>query len=178
MLLPHVIRKREEYLLDPKIREAFSLGNSIQGLRKRNAAVKIGFTNGTFKILTPAHCVFLSLCKSKCDILVVAVNSDASLRSLKKDSFFSVQERVFAVASLCCSDYVTIFDEETPHLCISKVNPDIIFKGGEYKAEDVVCSGKPVEIINHPFKVHTSDILKSKNPKNPENLSEFKYFKL
>ena len=154
---------KSELLMDPCIRDSFSLGNSIQLLKRRNPQTKIGFANGKFRVLTPAHCVFLSLCKTKCDILIAAVNGDYSLRLLGKKSSFSSQERAFALATLSVVDYVTIFDEETPALCISNINPDVIFKGPDYKKEEVVSAGKEVEIIQHPFDLHVSDIEGSKS---------------
>jgi len=165
-----LIRKKEEFLLDPKIRESFQLGNSIQGLKKRNPVIKIGFTNGKFRTITPSHCVFLSLCKTKCDILVVGLNSDYSLRLLNSQSKFDTKERAFALASLIPVDYVTVFDQDTPHLCISSINPDIVFKGPDYKPNEVVSSGKPVEIINHPFDIHVSDLEDKETPKKYFNI--------
>lgn len=171
---PEGSRSKKELLTDPTIREAFSLGNSIQMLKRRNPRTKIGFTNGKFRALTPAHCVFLSLCKTKCDILIVAVNSDYSLRMLGKTSKFSSQERAFSLATLAVVDYVTIFNEETPALCISSINPDVIFKGPDYKPSEVVSSGKAVEIIQHPFNVHVSDLEGSSDSSSFFDISEIK----
>ncbi len=154
---------KTELLYDPCIRDSMAAGNAIQLLKRQKRLITIGFTNGTFKVLTPAHCVFLTLCRTKCDILVVGVNSDYSLRLLERESPFTTQERAFALATLAPVDYVVPFDEETPYLCISKVGADVIFKGPDYKKEDVVNNGIKVEIIDHPFNIHTSDILKSKN---------------
>ena len=163
---------KDQYLYDPKIRSPLSLGDAIQMLKRRNPMTKIGFTNGTYKVLTPAHCVFLSLCKTHCDLLIVGVNSDHSLRMLKRHSHFSTKERSFALATLTVVDYVTIFDEDTPGLCISSVNPDIIFKGPDYDAKDVVAMGKEVKIIQHPFDIHTSDIIKSPDEGSFFNISD------
>lgn len=162
---------KEELLYDPKVRGSLSIGNSLQILKRRNPLMKVGFTNGCWRTLTPAHCVFLSLCRSRCDLLVVGMNSDYSLRLLGRESPFTDKERAFMLASLSIVDYVTVFDEETPSLCISNISPSFVFKGPDYKKEDVVSApGIPVEIINHPFDVHASDILKSK--------SQNKFFKL
>lgn len=160
---------KQDYLYDPKIRDSVSLGNAIQVLKKNNPRIKIGYTNGKFRTLTPAHCVFLSLCKTKCDILIVGLNSDYSLRLLKQESKFSTSERAFALATLSVVDYVCSFDEENPYLSISSVSPDVVFKGPDYKKEDVVSAGKDVEIIEHPFDIHVSDL---------ENKSQNKYFNI
>ena len=164
---------KAELLYDPKIRDSFSLGNSIQSLRKTKPGIKIGFANGTFKVLTPAHCVFLTLCRTKCDLLVVGVNSDYSLRLNGKKSPFDAKERAFALASLHPVDYVSIFDEETPALCIANIDADLVFKGPDYKKDEVVAAGKEVEIIEHPFNIHTSDIM---DTKIKESSGKYKYF--
>lgn len=168
---PQRIPTKSELLYDPKIRSAHSLGNALQTIKQTNNRLNVGFTNGTFKVLTPSHCVFLSLCKTKCDLLVVGVNSDYSLRLLGKKSPFTAQERAFAIASLSVVDYVCIFDEENPYLAITDIQPSKIFKGPDYKGKEVVSAGKPVEIIEHPFNIHTSDIMQTET-------SSPKFFKL
>ena len=160
---------KEELLYDPQIRNAMSVGNAIQALKKHKRLTKIGFTNGKFRVLTPAHCVFLTLCRTQCDILVVGVNSDYSLRLLEQPAQFTTQERAFALASLAPVNYVVPFDEETPYLAISTIRPDVVFKGPDYNAEDVVCAGVPVEIIQHPFDTHVSDIMGEKKYFNLED---------
>lgn len=168
---PQRIPTKSELLYDPKIRSAHSIGDALQNIRKTNHSMKIGFTNGKFRTLTPSHCVFLSLCKTKCDLLIVGVNSDYSLRLNKSSSKFTGQERAFSLASLSVVDYVCVFDEETPHLAITDIQPDVVFKGPDYKGKEVVSCGKPVEIIEHPFDVHVSDIEESPRPQT-------KFFKL
>lgn len=149
---------RAEMLYDPKERPAWSIGQAVQSAKKRNPNLRIGFTNGKFRVLHPAHCIFLTLCRSRCDILVVGINSDYSLRLLGTKSEFDAKERAFALGSLNSVDYVTIFDEETPHLTISSINPDVVFKGPDYAKTEVISAGKPVEILQHPFDVHASDL--------------------
>lgn len=161
---------KNELLYDPKIRSYESLGNAIQSI-KSSRRVKVGFANGKFRVLHPGHCVFLGLCKTQCDILIVGVNSDYSLRLLKEQSPFDAKERAFALSNLSVVDYVTIFDEETPHLCISHLSPDVVFKGPDYKGEDVVSAGRPVMIIDHPFDVHATDVLEPQQ-------KEYKFFKI
>jgi bifunctional ADP-heptose synthase (sugar kinase/adenylyltransferase) len=63
-----------------------------------------------------------------------------------------------------------MFDEETPYKCISEVDPDVVFKGTDYKGKDVVSAGKQVEIIEIPFPIHTSDIIKEKGKTKYFNL--------
>lgn len=164
-------KDKGQLLYDPKIRAYSNLGEAISFLRKQRRT-KVGFTNGTFKILTPAHVVFLGLCKTQCDILIVGVNSDYSLRVLNRESPFSDKERAFCLANLNTVDYVTLFDGETPFEVISHLSPDVIFKGYDYEDKEVVSAGKPVCIVKHPFNVHTSDILKHKEK------VESKFFKI
>lgn len=159
------IFSKDELLYDPKIRDAMAVGNSISSIKKHKRLTKIGFTNGKFRVLTPAHCVFLTLCRTKCDILIVGINSDYSLRLLKNPAKFTTSERAFGLASLAPVNYVVPFDEETPYLTISKIQPDIVFKGPDYKEDEVVSAGIPVEIIEHPFDIHVSDILNKKKDK-------------
>jgi D-beta-D-heptose 7-phosphate kinase/D-beta-D-heptose 1-phosphate adenosyltransferase len=162
---------KSELLYDPKIRSPHSLGNALSAIRQTNHRLKVGFTNGKFRTLTPSHCVFLSLAKTKCDILIVGVNSDYSLRLNKAESKFSGQERAFALASLSFVDYVCLFDEENPYLAITDIQPDLVFKGPDYKDKQVVSAGKPVEIIEHPFDIHVSDLENKQSASN-------KFFKL
>ncbi len=152
---------KEDYLYDARILPGLKVGAAISLMKRHRPTAKIGFTNGCFSILHPGHCVFLSLCRSKCDLLIVGLNSDYSLRLLGKESPFSTQERAFAVASISGVDYVCPFDEETPAVLINQLGISCVFKGYDYKGKDVVSNGIAVEIIEHPFNIHTSDILKS-----------------
>lgn len=154
--------EREQLLYEPKVRNSMTLGNTVKAVKSQmvgqGRTPRVGFTNGKFRYLHPAHCVFLNLCKTRCDILIVAINGDYSLRVLGEKSPFDQKERAFALASLNFVDYITIFNEENPYLCIGQVDPDVIFKGPDYKDKEVISAGKPVEIIEHPFCVHASDL--------------------
>lgn len=154
---------KEDYLYDARILPALKVGAAVQLMKRYNPLAKIGFTNGTYKIIHPGHCVFLSLCKTKCDLLIVGINSDYSLKSLGREGPFSTQERAFAVASIVGVDYVCVFDEDDPSVVINQLAPSVIFKGPDYKDKKVISSGVPVEIIEHPFNIHTSDILKTES---------------
>lgn len=164
LILPKVKKEVKDFsaygnqlLYDPKIRKAKDLGNAFDAIRKTEK-IKIGVTNGKYRVLTAAHCAFLGLAKRECDILVVAVNSDYSLRQLKEITPFSDRERAFAVANISFVDYVVLFDEETPYLAISEINPDLVLKGADYENKDVISAGKPVVIIKHGFEGHASDL--------------------
>jgi D-beta-D-heptose 7-phosphate kinase/D-beta-D-heptose 1-phosphate adenosyltransferase len=98
------------------------------------------FTNGTYDIFHAGHVRLLKFCKEQGDYLVVGLNSDASVKRLKgPDRPFNTQEdRAEIVRAISYVDEVIIFEEDTPYELIKQINPDIIVKGGDYKAEEVV----------------------------------------
>lgn len=110
----------------------------------RNQAEKEGkkvvFTNGCFDILHRGHIEIFQKSKSLGDILIVGLNSDASVKMLKgnKRPIVNEDDRAVVVAALECVDYVCLFEEETPAEIIKQVKPDILVKGGDYKIEDIV----------------------------------------
>jgi rfaE bifunctional protein nucleotidyltransferase chain/domain len=101
---------------------------------------KITFTNGVFDILHKGHVAYLSEAKSLGDILILGLNSDASVKRLKGPTrpINNHDDRAFVLAGLESIDYITIFDEDTPYQLLSKIQPDILAKGGDYKIEEVV----------------------------------------
>jgi len=108
--------------------------------RWRERGLKIGFTNGCFDILHPGHVAYLAQARSWCDRLVVAVNSDASVRRAKGDDrpVNPLEGRALVLAGLACVDLVTAFDEDTPAELIAAARPDLLVKGGDYDAATVV----------------------------------------
>jgi rfaE bifunctional protein nucleotidyltransferase chain/domain len=109
-------------------------------VRLRGEGKKIVFTNGCFDILHVGHASYLVEAKNTGDILVLALNSDSSVRAIKgeKRPLIPEWERAYMVASLEVVDYVTIFTEETPLKLIDYLMPDILVKGGDWAEEDVV----------------------------------------
>lgn len=128
--------------------------NHIADIIKREKSFNktIVFTNGCFDILHRGHVTYLKHAKALGDILVLGLNSDASVKRLKGPSrpVNNEQDRAVVLEALECIDYIVIFEEDTPLNLIKNVMPDILVKGGDYKAEDVV--GKEyagrVEIID------------------------------
>lgn len=128
--------------------------NHIADIIKREKSFNktIVFTNGCFDILHRGHVTYLKHAKTLGDILVLGLNSDASVKRLKGPSrpVNNEQDRAVVLEALECIDYIVIFEEDTPLNLIKNVMPDILVKGGDYKAEDVV--GKEyagrVEIID------------------------------
>jgi len=120
--------------------------NEIEELSQKLKAEgkKIVFTNGCFDILHSGHVFYLQKAKQQGDILVLGLNSDASVRRLKgeKRPVNSEEDRAIVISELKSIDFVVIFEEDTPQEIISIIVPDILVKGGDYKKEDVV--GKEV----------------------------------
>jgi len=106
----------------------------------RGEGKKIVFTNGCFDILHIGHVKYLNRAKELGDILVLALNSDSSVQSLKGPlrPIVPQDERAYIMASLDMVDYVTIFDEETPLELIEYIEPDILVKGGDWSQDTVV----------------------------------------
>jgi D-beta-D-heptose 7-phosphate kinase/D-beta-D-heptose 1-phosphate adenosyltransferase len=114
--------------------------NTLPRLRGERPGAKIVFTNGCFDILHFGHVDYLRRAAALGDVLVVGVNSDASVRRLKgKDRPVNSQEdRAAILAALEFVDYVVIFDEDTPYELIRGIRPDVLVKGADYRPEDVV----------------------------------------
>lgn len=108
----------------------------------KRSGKKIVFTNGCFDILHFGHISYLREAKSYGDILVVGLNSNESVRRLKGDSrpINDESDRAQILRELECVDFVIIFDEDTPLNLISKIEPDILVKGADYKDKEVVGS--------------------------------------
>jgi len=101
---------------------------------------KIVFTNGCFDILHLGHIDYLSKAKELGDILVIGLNTDKSVRDIKGKSRPITDEisRATILASLTFVDAIVYFGEETPYDLINFIQPDILVKGSDYKAEDIV----------------------------------------
>jgi len=121
-----------------KILSRNELKIEIDTLRRQGK--KIAFTNGCFDILHVGHVRYLQEAKKEGDVLVLALNSDRSVRSIKGDKRPIVPEgeRADVLAALACIDYVTIFDEETPLALIETLRPDVLIKGGDWAEENIV----------------------------------------
>ena len=106
----------------------------------RETGQSIGFANGCFDLLHPGHMFLLQEAAAQCDRLIVGLNSDASVRRLKGDGRPAqpAERRAAAMIQLPFIDGVAIFDEDTPLELVTALQPDFIFKGGDYLPEDVV----------------------------------------
>ena len=123
-----------------KIKSLGELKKIIPALRSRGK--RIVFTNGCFDILHYGHTKYLEDAKEKGDILVVAVNSDASVKRLKgkRRPVVGEKDRLKVVAALESVDYVLLFKEDTPLKVISALKPDILVKGADWKKNSIVGS--------------------------------------
>lgn len=101
---------------------------------------RLVFTNGCFDLLHPGHVSYLSRARSLGDALIVALNTDRSVRSIKGPGrpILNQQERAEVIAALEAVDYVTIFDDETPRDLIAAVLPDVLVKGGDWSLDEIV----------------------------------------
>lgn len=108
--------------------------------RRRRKGERIVFTNGCFDLLHPGHVRYLQAAKQLGDVLVVAVNSDASVRRLKGPTrpLQPARARGELLAALEAVDYVTVFSADTPHEVIRALQPDVLVKGGDWKPENIV----------------------------------------
>jgi D-beta-D-heptose 7-phosphate kinase/D-beta-D-heptose 1-phosphate adenosyltransferase len=136
--------------------------------RARGQGRRVVFTNGCFDILHVGHIQLLRKARSLGDLLVVGINSDASVRALKGDTrpLIGEHERAHVLAALDAVDYVTLFSEETPMNLIEVLRPDVLVKGGDYSLDAVVgrdlveSYGGRVELVPVVEGFSTSDLVR------------------
>jgi len=121
-----------------KIKTRSQLKDLLAHLRSQGR--KIVFTNGCFDLLHPGHVRYLEKARAEGDLLVVALNSDASVQRLKgpERPIQSEDERCEVIAALQCVDFITLFDEETPYEIIEDFLPDVLVKGGDWPIDQIV----------------------------------------
>ena len=150
-----------------KIKSLKELKTILAGLRAKGK--KIVFTNGCFDILHYGHAKYLQDAKKKGDILVVAINSDASVKRIKesKRPIVGETDRLGVIAALESVDYAVLFKEDTPLKVIISLKPDILVKGADWKKNNIVGSdivsgygGKVVRIKLMPGRSTTNLIKK------------------
>ena len=105
----------------------------------RAAGRRLVFTNGCFDILHVGHVRYLAAARALGDALLVAVNSDASVRALKGPGrpVMNEGERAEMLAALASVDFVTVFEEESPRKLIAELLPDVLVKGGDYALDEI-----------------------------------------
>jgi D-beta-D-heptose 7-phosphate kinase/D-beta-D-heptose 1-phosphate adenosyltransferase len=138
-----------------KVKEKEDLCETLEGLKAKGK--RVIFTNGCFDLFHIGHLRYLEKAKALGDILIVGVNSDASVQRLKgpKRPVLPLEERMELLSGLECVDYVVSFDEPTPLKLITVLKPNILVKGGDWSKETIV--GKEVverlggEVVALPF---------------------------
>ncbi|MGZ3691858.1 MAG: D-glycero-beta-D-manno-heptose 1-phosphate adenylyltransferase [Pseudobdellovibrio sp.] len=147
-----------------------TLVEQVESYRKQNK--KIVFTNGCFDLLHIGHVTYLEEAKSLGDVLIVGINTDASVRALKGPTrpIQNENDRSQILAALKAVDHTVLFGEDTPLNLIKKIKPDVLVKGGDWKLEQIVGSdfvmsyGGAVKSLNFVNgKSTTSIIEKSKS---------------
>jgi rfaE bifunctional protein nucleotidyltransferase chain/domain len=144
-----------------ELEELLGLLEKVQGKKK------IVFTNGCFDLLHAGHADYLNKAKSLGDILVVGINSDASVRRIKgeKRPILPQQMRAYLLDNLKPVDYVVIFEEDTPLELIKAIKPDVLVKGADWDLERIVGAdfvlsyGGRVERIPFSFDISTSKVI-------------------
>ena len=110
----------------------------VQDARARG--LRVVFTNGVFDLLHPGHVRYLEEARALGDVLVVAVNSDRSVRANKgpERPIVPERERGEILLGLACVDAVVFFDEETPHAIVTRIQPDVLVKGADWPEDNIV----------------------------------------
>jgi D-beta-D-heptose 7-phosphate kinase / D-beta-D-heptose 1-phosphate adenosyltransferase len=150
---------------DSKIKNLDVLAHIIGEERSRGKEVV--FTNGCFDLLHVGHVKYLQKARTLGDLLVVGLNSDASVKRLKgeKRPLIEESERAHILAALDCIDYVVLFDEDTPLRVIESLSPNVLVKGGDYSLDGVVgrdvveANGGRVELVQFVDGRSTSRII-------------------
>jgi D-beta-D-heptose 7-phosphate kinase/D-beta-D-heptose 1-phosphate adenosyltransferase len=144
----------ENTFTDYKITAFSEIAEQVRNWRK--AGRSLVFTNGCFDLLHAGHIRYLQTAAAFADIFILGLNSDSSVRKLKglRRPIMSQADRALLLSALAAIDCVVIFDEETPARLIETVLPDVLVKGGDYIAEDIVGyetvtkNGGKVEVVS------------------------------
>ena len=140
---------------------------SLEHFLAQNEGKRIVFTNGCFDILHRGHVTYLAEARKLGDLLVVGVNSDASVKRLKgpERPINNEQDRSYVLSQLKSVDFTEIFTEDTPLNLILKVKPKILVKGGDWKidqivgAKEVIANGGDVFSLNFVDGYSTTSII-------------------
>jgi D-beta-D-heptose 7-phosphate kinase/D-beta-D-heptose 1-phosphate adenosyltransferase len=139
----------------------------IKKFKKENK--KVVFTNGCFDLIHSGHVDYLIKAKALGDILILALNTDSSIKRIKGDKrpILKQEERAYIVSNLKPVDYVTFFDEDTPAEIINEIIPDILVKGADWSIDKIVGrevvekNGGEVKTIEFVNEQSTSKIISS-----------------
>lgn len=163
--------------VDPRWREVLwersALARFLGELRARKSIRRVVLANGCFELLHVGHARYLEDARSRGDFLVVALNTDASVRALKGPTrpWTPLAERAEIVAALRCVDAVTSFDEKTLEATLRALRPDVHAKGTDYTVENVPEAaidrelGVEIAICGDPKRHSTSDLVARFEPR-------------
>lgn len=137
--------------------------------RLKEEGKKVVFTNGCFDILHAGHVDYLNKARACGDVLILGLNSDASVRRIKgeKRPIVPEEERAYILAGLKAVDYVTLFEEDTPAEIINDLIPDVLIKGADWAIDKIVgrdvveANGGTVSTISFVNNTSTTNIIKS-----------------
>jgi rfaE bifunctional protein nucleotidyltransferase chain/domain len=121
--------------------------------RNRKRGKVIVFTNGVYDLIHAGHVTLLKKAKRLGDVLVVGLNSDASVKRLKgaQRPIAAQKDRAEVISALGMVDYVTFFGEDTPYELIRKLKPDILVKGGDYSRHQIVGRDLVKKVVTIPL---------------------------
>jgi D-beta-D-heptose 7-phosphate kinase/D-beta-D-heptose 1-phosphate adenosyltransferase len=144
------------------IRKKILSPERLRRVLRNRAGKRIVFTNGCFDILHAGHVDYLERARKLGDVLIVALNTDASTRRLKGPTrpVNPLEDRLKVIAALESVSYATWFDEETPIRLIERFLPDLLVKGGDYRVKDIV--GYDI-VTAHGGKVKTLPFLEGRS---------------
>ena len=125
-------------MTEDKIKSVSSLKKILKSLKKKGK--KVIFTNGCFDILHRGHVKLLEKARSLGDVLVVAINTDSSVKKIKgpRRPVNSERDRSVVLSALSFVDFVTFFDEPDPARIIKQLDPDVLVKGGDWKKGEII----------------------------------------
>ena len=132
------LQRQDLLALDEKVVPAVIAVDIIAGWRR--CGVSVGFTNGCFDLIHPGHVRLLNKARARCGRLVVGLNTDSSVKRLKGPArpLQTEMARATVMASIGAVDLVVLFDEDTPLELIRALRPDVLFKGADYRIDQVV----------------------------------------
>ena len=150
--------------LEKKRLEPNELVEKVRSLRERG--LTIATLNGSFDLLHAGHLYMLYEAKKQADCLIVALNSDASIKQYKNERrpIIPLEQRLELIAALECVDFVTWFDELDPRKLLEKIRPDVHVNGAEYgadciEAQTVLACGGRLHLVDRIPSLSTSNII-------------------
>ena len=152
------------------LNKEYSLKDLLKKINQlKNNSKIIGFTNGCFDLLHKGHLHSISKAKNKCDYLIIGLNSDISINIIKGQNrpIDRQENRVMKLSTLKDVDAIIIFNDKTPLKLIKNINPNILFKGADYKDKEIVGSkyieenGGKVVLIDILSGYSTTNIIKN-----------------